>query len=693
MPPNNSRRAFSADDGSNGKDTNQQLGAGSSSSEDDQESSNTNSSSRKSHTKCSDEKSTDNDDDSETTTCFGDLSSEQDDDSSSKGSNAQTTNAGWIAAASAAAAAAAVSVYAMEKHRQKQLTKVPLVMGQIPQGSRIKSVCDQLTSNHGKSGILSQPIVPSLFVGTHGQLASAAAFLNPGPKLSRRFSERLVSSYDGAQILLDWEIPPTESPTTRKTDILKGRISHPTILILHGINNSSDYGYIKCLQKTMTSRGWNSVAMNFRGTARGGRQPMTTPRSYTASYTGDLRSVVHQLVGKMSVKQSENNHTNHNKNNKSIVPLFLVGNSLGANLVTKYLGEEGLAGTLPENVMGGISLGNPFSFRSNYVGFPFGHVMGVARKFNYFCQRKPMSMNYHSQSSNSVHGDPTTITLASLDQALAPTMVRTVPHPPFATKIGYGHAKNGDENTSNQNNTSALTAGDDHWADSSSYQQGRHVSVPLLHVIARDDNLCFDSARYFLHYTLQNPNAMIVQTRTGGHLGWWHNKKKSSATKASRWGLDSWTDGVTADFIQAILDTQKGQKEIATFSGAIDDAYNLYAKSRNNSNTSNDDESKTANFIGEDIKSSMRRFSGDRDSDSSTIDTNDQARYKFYSNNSRRTTTIEDLRPSETYIRFQQVLLSQQYQGEEEQQQLLERNRLFEKRESIKLSRLHRSRL
>jgi predicted alpha/beta-fold hydrolase len=41
------------------------------------------------------------------------------------------------------------------------------------------------------------------------------------------------------------------------------------------------------------------------------------------------------------------------------VPMFLVGNSLGANVVTKYLGEDSMAGILPACVAGGISLGNP----------------------------------------------------------------------------------------------------------------------------------------------------------------------------------------------------------------------------------------------------------------------------------------------------------------------------------------------
>jgi predicted alpha/beta-fold hydrolase len=39
----------------------------------------------------------------------------------------------------------------------------------------------------------------------------------------------------------------------------------------------------------------------------------------------------------------------------------LVGSSLGANLVAKYLGEEGKSGTLPPGVAGGVTMGNPMA--------------------------------------------------------------------------------------------------------------------------------------------------------------------------------------------------------------------------------------------------------------------------------------------------------------------------------------------
>ena len=393
---------------------------------------------------------------------------------------------------------------------------------------------------------------------------------------------------------------------------------------------------------------------------------MTTPRSYTAAYTGDLRSVVRQLVSRMKPNNGRNSNC----------PLFLVGNSLGGLLVTKYLGEEGLAGTLPENVLGGISLGNPFSFRSNRATFPFGIAIGAARKFNYFCQRKAMSMNQNESSSptSNVHKDPRKITLASLDKALAPAMVRTSLHPPFQTKIGYGHIKNGDD-------ISALSPEEEYWADSSCYQQGRHVSVPILHVMARDDTLCYPSARSFLGYSLQNPNAIVVQTRTGGHLGWCHKPNKKSKSD-SWWGLDSWADGATADFIQAVMDTQNGIAR--TPAAIIDDAHNIFTPKK----VGGSDASDIGRFVSETV--STRPLSGDRDGNS-TVATSDHSSHEEIRKGPQ--TPISDKKPSKTYFKFQQILLSRNQWEEEQQVLLLERDRFLERRESQESLRLLRSRL
>lgn len=262
-------------------------------------------------------------------------------------------------ATSAAAAAVLMACYSYERGLQRSLTRPPVVLGQLPPGMQIHDIYSILSST--PESILRRPIVPSFGIGTRAQASSTAAYLRGGTINDEarflRFREILTMTMDGAQIGIDWEVPlfstkdggaasnnknvMESTRSARRTEIEKGPVQQPVVIILHGINNHSRFGYIQSLQREIATRGWNACAMNFRGC---GHVPMTTPRSYHAAYTGDIRCVVQQLSSRMA---------NNN------VPIFLIGNSLGANVVTKYLGEEGLAGSLPECVAGAISLGNP----------------------------------------------------------------------------------------------------------------------------------------------------------------------------------------------------------------------------------------------------------------------------------------------------------------------------------------------
>lgn len=373
---------------------------------------------------------------------------------------------------------------AYELRLQKRLTDPPVVLGQLPPNTSIRAVYDKLTAT--PDSILSRPIRPSLVVGTRAHLSSAMAYVDSGPPSNEgeyiRFREVFTMSADGAQIGVDWEVPRT-AQANREVEVLHGPIQDPVVIILHGINNHSQFGYMKSLQRIFSQRGWNAMAVNFRGC---GGVKMTTPRGYNAAYTGDLRSLVHQVAARMS------------QNNRARI--LLVGNSIGANLVTKYLGEEGLAGTLPDCVAGGVSLGSPMLFYSSHVGFPFSILMGVARKKTYWDQRHAIqNMNDPLFAKAKRDGIWSAHTIGALDEAAAPLMIRNDPYPPFGIKLGY-------------------ETGHDYWMDSGSYKVSSFISVPFLQVVAQDDFLCYSTSQRLLAYVLSNPNIMVVETKCGGHL-------------------------------------------------------------------------------------------------------------------------------------------------------------------------------
>jgi predicted alpha/beta-fold hydrolase len=332
-------------------------------------------------------------------------------------------------------------------------------------------------------------------------------------------------SQDGAMIALDWELPPSDayskSARERQEQVLNGPIHQPVVLILHGINNDSSFGYVRSLMRECTNRGWIAAGMNFRGC---GGAPVTTPRGYTGAYTGDLRGVVRSISARLA----------------DGVPMFLVGNSLGANLVTKYLGEEGLYGTLPKEVAGAISLGNPLHIHSKHMGFPWGHILSLgARKGVLQNLRHFLPMTKSPQYRRAIRNALLSNTIGEFDEAMAPIFIRNESAYPFSVKIGYEDGEN-------------------YWQDASSYRVIRHVPVPLLLITSQDDFLVYKGSTGKMAYSVSNPNVMVVKTKCGGHLGW----HESLPETFSVLGLGtSWADAATADFIEAILHSRSDQHE------------------------------------------------------------------------------------------------------------------------------------
>lgn len=151
-------------------------------------------------------------------------------------------------------------------------------------------------------------------------------FLRHGPKIN--YIRKIVSLKDGGSIALDFD---QESMGNQvKPD-------KPLCLILHGMVGSSNSKYVRNTVKTMTQSGFVSVVMNARGC---GTSELTSPKNFCAANSEDLREVVSFL-----------------KQNFPKAPLFAVTYSLGANTMTKYLGEEGT-----QVFEGVVCISNPFCF-------------------------------------------------------------------------------------------------------------------------------------------------------------------------------------------------------------------------------------------------------------------------------------------------------------------------------------------
>ncbi|MEE4380109.1 MAG: hydrolase [Candidatus Competibacteraceae bacterium] len=100
----------------------------------------------------------------------------------------------------------------------------------------------------------------------------------------------------------------------------------PIVLVLHGLEGSSDSGYARGLLATVAARGWRGVVMHFRGCSG---ESNRLSRSYNAGDTADIAYVVDWL-----------------RQREPETPLACVGYSLGGNALLKWLGET--ATTAPQ---------------------------------------------------------------------------------------------------------------------------------------------------------------------------------------------------------------------------------------------------------------------------------------------------------------------------------------------------------
>jgi predicted alpha/beta-fold hydrolase len=130
-----------------------------------------------------------------------------------------------------------------------------------------------------------------------------------GAKSVAHRRQRLELS-DGDFIDLDWAEPELADQANEEL----------MVLILHGLCGCSESSYVLALQQELLRRGITSVAMNLRGCSG---ELNRKARTYHSGVSDDLAEVYAQLV---------ENHPNKR--------IGVVGYSLGANILLKWLGER-----------------------------------------------------------------------------------------------------------------------------------------------------------------------------------------------------------------------------------------------------------------------------------------------------------------------------------------------------------------
>ncbi|KAL6616450.1 hypothetical protein ACP70R_038720 [Stipagrostis hirtigluma subsp. patula] len=337
---------------------------------------------------------------------------------------------------------------------------------------RVASKCRILHGRYLATPWLASPHLQTLFLGISGRPPSFT------------YKRQLYTVRDGGTIALDWLLA---SDLEAADGFISKDASTPLVVVVPGLTSDSAAAYVKHLVYSMASKGWNVVVSNHRGL---GGVSITSDCFYNAGWTEDIREVINYL---------------HHRYPK--IPLFCVGTSIGANILVKYLGEEG------ENtpVAGAASICSPWDL---LIGDRF-----ISRKFVQRIYDKALAIGLKGYAK--LH-QPVLARLANWEGIRKSRSIREFDH--HATCI-----------------VARYETVDTYYRRCSSASFVGNVSVPLLCINALDDPLCtreaipWDECR-------ANKNIVLATTPNGGHLAFFQG-----LTAGRLWWV-----GATSEFLCAL---------------------------------------------------------------------------------------------------------------------------------------------
>lgn len=143
------------------------------------------------------------------------------------------------------------------------------------------------------------------------------------------FERVLIPTEDGFQIALDYKV--REKSRQWEKDC-------PIMLIIHGVTGGSHSQYVRHYAKTLEKHNIRPIVLNARGCSS---SELKSPVYFACHFTDDIHCAV-----------------THIKNEFPGSPILATAYSLGANLLTKYVGEQGRDCKLTS----AIACANPFDW-------------------------------------------------------------------------------------------------------------------------------------------------------------------------------------------------------------------------------------------------------------------------------------------------------------------------------------------
>ncbi|KAL7625400.1 hypothetical protein AAE478_004619 [Parahypoxylon ruwenzoriense] len=341
---------------------------------------------------------------------------------------------------------------------------------------------------------------PLLFNGHAQTMWTAAKSHGPPLHYRRRIFEADHAEFNGS-FAVDFAVTPSSDPgsgseaepevdeslpprTTYFTEAELADMSsdddRPMLVILHGLSGGSHEVYLRhAIAPLIDSGKWDACVVTSRGCAN---SKITTGLLYNARATWDVRQVVKWL------KKTYPNR-----------PLFGLGFSLGACILTNYLGEEGSATPLKAAVV----VANPWALHisSKMLQTTFiGHHVYQRALGN---SMRALAMRHKEELEK--YTDIDTAHLFSLKYLYEFDRAYQCPTWGYPTEEAY-------------------------YRDASSSDSLLAVRIPLLAINAVDDPIASCLSLPYAE-AATNPYTVLCTTSLGGHLGWfeigggrWHGK-------------------------------------------------------------------------------------------------------------------------------------------------------------------------
>jgi predicted alpha/beta-fold hydrolase len=293
-----------------------------------------------------------------------------------------------------------------------------------------------------------------LFRSGHAQTIAAYVY----PRRSRLLR---AARDDEARV---FEVEPETSVLVRCRWQTKRQAS-PTMLLVHGLEGSSELSYMLGAADKAFRAGFNALRMNIR--TCGGTEHLA-PTLYHSGLTQDLSAIIEELSARDRLHE-----------------IYLVGFSLGGNQCLKLAGE--LGADAPRELKGACAVSPPLDLAAC--------AAAIERRANLIYSRQFVrSLKRHMRRAAELYPERY--------DARALKLVRTIRE--FDTHYTAPH--------------SGFRDADDYYARSSALRFAPSIRVPTLILHAQDDPLVpFDSFRDAA--LTANPRVLLLAPRRGGHVG------------------------------------------------------------------------------------------------------------------------------------------------------------------------------